>query len=68
MLNPEKELQQYKSGLGELQTRLSEIATQIQTLEKEKAEIINKIIGTNANIVLLQRLVKESKEVKKSVK
>jgi len=58
VLNPEKELQQYKSGLGELQTRLSEIATQIQTLEKEKAEIINKIIGTNANIVLLQRLVK----------
>ena len=63
-----KELKEHEKGMESLQKQLNEANQAIQVLRDKRQQIINRMIGTNANIVLLQRLVKESKEVKKSVK
>lgn len=65
MVDLKKELKNYKNGLNELQDQLNKTNQQMQLLQQQQQQIINKIIGTNANVVLLQRLVEESKEVKK---
>ena len=65
MSDLKQELKSYEEGLVDLQTQLNENTQQIQQLQQQRQQIVNKMIGTNASIVLLQRLVKESKEVKK---
>ena len=65
MKNIKKELKQHREGMDALQAQLNKTNQQIQLLQQQRQQIINKMIGTNANIVLLQRLVEESKEVKK---
>jgi len=67
-MNLKKELGQYKQGIRELSEEANKIGRQIQVLQQRRQQIINEMVGTNANIVLLERLVKESKEKKEPKK
>jgi len=57
-----EELKEHKKGIESLRNQLNETNQQIQILQQKRQEIINRMIGTNANIVLLERLVKEPKK------